>query len=46
MCTRVSLETPVRSREADKYDKEIDILGLGGCGLVLIQDASGCLYVS
>ena len=46
VCTRVSLETLVRSREADKYDKEIDILGLGGCGLVLIQDASGCLYVS
>ena len=33
-------------READRYDKEIDILGLGGCGLVLIRDSSGSLYVS
>jgi len=32
-------------REGVKYDREIDILGLGGCGLVLIQDTSGCQYV-
>lgn len=32
-------------REEDRYDKEIDILGKGGCGLVLVKDKTGCIYV-
>ena len=33
-------------RKEDKFDREIDVLGQSGCGLVLVKDPSGCLYVS
>ena len=33
-------------REEDRFDKEIDTLGAGGCGLVLVKDKTGSLYVS
>jgi hypothetical protein len=36
----------VADREEERYDKEADILGKGGCGLVLVKDRTGCLYVS
>ena len=33
-------------REDEQYDKEAEILGKGGYGLVLVKDRTGCLYVS